>query len=302
MPHLLWSYKGVAVGSDPIPDQPGSQLHPDTNDEIIRHFQARLRRLTIVATTRTPSGHILDWVPVESQVPGGAIAVPPPATDEPSPGMRDSEAPARFELQDGPAERGPAGSVPIVRKDLRSVPITMPLGRYMPKRSPDGRRFSEGTGEEAPAPPNPTSGSFIHCTNGTGVTCWGGDGVFNVWDPSTETFQDHSLMQLGLQNFDEPQVQAVEAGWIVCQMLNGDRSPHLFTYYTTNGYGSGADNVGGYNLEFDGWVQYDEDIYPGALITWSSTRGGLQAVIGIKRLIHQSDMFCKIYHSGGVSA
>jgi Neprosin len=291
---LAIELQGVTVGSNLIPDQPGLQPHLDTNDEIIRHFQARLRRRTIVATTRTPSGQILDWVPVESQVPGEAIAVPPPATDEPSPGMRESEAPARFELQDERAERGPAGSVPIVRKDLSSVPITMPLGRYMPKRSPDGRWFSEGTGEEEPAPPDPAGGSYIHCASGTRVTCWGGDGVINVWDPSTETFQDHSLMQIGLQNFDEPQVQAVEAGWIVCQQLNGDGLPHLFAYYTTNGHGPGADNVGGYNLEFDGWVQYDQDIYPGALITGSSIRGGRQGVIGIKYQWYQGNWWLQV--------
>jgi Neprosin len=170
----------------------------------------------------------------------------------------------------------------------------MPLSRYMAKRSPDGRRSAGGTGTRAPEPPDPAGGSFVHCTNGMCAACWGADGVFNVWNPTTETFEDHSIMQLGLQNFDEPQLQAVEAGWIVCQLLNGDGRPHLFTYYTTNGYGSGADNVGGYNLEFDGWVQYDSNIYPGALITWSSTRGGAQAIISIKYQWYEGNWWLQV--------
>jgi hypothetical protein len=282
------------VDADSAPGQWGCQPHPDTNDEIVSHFQARLRRRTVVATTRTPSGQILDWIPVESQVPGGSVAAPPPAMDEPWPGRRDSEGQASFELQDERTEHGPAGSVPVVRKDLGRIPVAMPLSRYMVKRSPDGRRLAGGTGTQAPEPPDPGGGSFIHCINGTRAACWGADGVFNVWNPKTETFEDHSIMQVGLQNFDEPQLQAVEAGWIICQLLNGDGRPHLFTYYTTNGYGPGADNVGGYNLEFDGWVQYDSNIYPGALITWSSTRGGAQAVISVKYQWYEGNWWLQV--------
>lgn len=282
------------MDADSAPGRWGRQPHPNTSDEIISHFRERVRRRTIIATTRTPSGQILDWIPVESQVQGGGVAAPPPATDEPSPALRDSEAQASFELQEERTEHGPTGSVPVVRKDLGRIPVTMPLSRYMAKRSPDGRRPAGGTGAQAPEPPDPAGGSSIHCTSGNRTTCWGGDGVFSVWTPSTETWQDHSLMQLGLQNFDEPQLQAVEAGWIVCQQLNGDGLPHLFTYYTTNGYGSGADNVGGYNLEFDGWVQYDPNIYPGALITPASTRGGAQAVIGIKYQWYEGNWWLQV--------
>src|SRR5450432_3960714 len=49
-----------------------------TSEEIARYFEARTRRLKIVHTTRTPSGQILDWIPVQSQHPGGQIASPPP--------------------------------------------------------------------------------------------------------------------------------------------------------------------------------------------------------------------------------
>jgi hypothetical protein len=47
-------------------------------EALLAHFKRRQRRLEIVATTRTAHGQVLDWVPVESQIPGGVIAAPPP--------------------------------------------------------------------------------------------------------------------------------------------------------------------------------------------------------------------------------
>src|SRR5262249_6892450 len=88
------------------------------------------------------------------------------------------------------------------------------------------------------------------------------------WDPYVETSTDHSLMQCGLQNYDNPQRQSLEGGWTVDQSLNGDWQPHLFVYYTTNGYTQDSDNLGGYNQDVDGWVQYSSVIYPGA--GWSA--------------------------------
>ena len=49
------------------------------NPELHQWLDARQKSLTIVKTTKTPSGQFLDWVPVKSQMPGGKIAAPPPA-------------------------------------------------------------------------------------------------------------------------------------------------------------------------------------------------------------------------------
>jgi Neprosin len=262
-----------------------------THDEVARHFEAQLRQRAIVATTRTPSGQILDWVPIESQVPGGVIATPPPAPDSPARAAGESVTLAGFELDDERVDRGPAGSVPIVRKDLSRTPVAEPLDRYLRKGSPGGGPAQEGAAE--PEAPNP-AGSFIHCTNSVSAACWGGDAVLNVWTPRTATVQDHSLMQLGLQNFDKPLAQSVEAGWIVCQQLNGDTLPHVFSYYTTNGHGPGANNVGGYNREFDGWVQHDASVYPGALINGSSVQGGAQNIISVKFQWYQGNWWLQV--------
>jgi Neprosin len=57
-----------------------------------------------------------------------------------------------------------------------------------------------------------------------------------------------TIMQTWVQNYDNPQLQSLEAGWTVDQSLNGDWLPHLFTYYTTNDYSQDGDFLGGYNL------------------------------------------------------
>ncbi|HLZ80267.1 MAG TPA: neprosin family prolyl endopeptidase, partial [Ktedonobacteraceae bacterium] len=91
-----------------------------------------------------------------------------------------------------------------------------------------------------------------------------------------------SLIQIGLSNNDLGFLQTVEAGWQELQDLSGDWVPHLFTYYTTNGYSDDSDNKGGYNTDVDGWVQHDDTIFPGTTFTPYSTRGGEQFKITIK--------------------
>src|SRR5437867_3317437 len=83
------------------------------------YFEARAARLQVVATTRTPMGQILDWVPIESQLRKGTIAKPPPAEErkEDTRGSRKVKL-TTFELERPDAKRGPEGTIPILRKDL----------------------------------------------------------------------------------------------------------------------------------------------------------------------------------------
>jgi neprosin-like protein len=75
---------------------------------------------------------------------------------------------------------------------------------------------------------------------------------------------------------DRPLLQSLEAGWSCDHSLNGDWSPHLFTFYTTNQYTKEGDNIGGYNSEVDGWVQVSSNIYPGIGLAPVSTYAGAQ--------------------------
>jgi hypothetical protein len=88
-------------------------------------------------------------------------------------------------------------------------------------------------------------------------------------------------MQLGMQNYDRPLLQSLEAGWSCDHSLNGDWSPHLFTFYTTNQYTKEGDNIGGYNSEVDGWVQVSSNIYPGIGLAPVSTYAGAQYGVAI---------------------
>ena len=102
--------------------------------------------------------------------------------------------------------------------------------------------------------------------------------------PSIRTVRipDFSLMQIALVNTDTGRMQTIEAGWQERKDSYGDWFPHLFLFYTTNGYTDEGDNEGGYNQDVDGWVQYDGSVHPGAISSPNSTRGGDQYVMQIK--------------------
>jgi hypothetical protein len=271
--------------------RPNGQFHPigvnapATKHEIVAYFQERLKRLTIAKTTSTPSGQTLDWIARESQHASGKIATPPPAG--PAVLLPAGHTPARFELDVAGVERGPAGTVPVRRRDFSRIHATTSLAQYLSK--PGGKRVNPS---RPPADPDPFG--YFHATNGQTVACYGCDGVLNMWDPYTETSADHTILQTGLQNYDKPQLQSLEAGWEVCHDQYGDWAPHLFTYYTTNGYSKDADNLGGYNHDVDGWVQYDSSIFPAALINGTSVLGGEQFTIAIKYQLYNSNWWFQV--------
>lgn len=88
--------------------------------------------------------------------------------------------------------------------------------------------------------------------------------------------------------------QTAEAGWQVFQALNGDTGSHLFTYYTVNGYSSSGNNVGGYDQDVSGWVQYDSSVFPGTVFSPYSTLGGSQTVIGIQYQLFQGNWWLAV--------
>ena len=91
--------------------------------EIREYFEERHKRLEIAATTRTASGQVLDWIPIESQLSDGKIAEPPPQSGSRIPRGKRPVALAKFELEHPAAQRGPEGTVPVLRKDLSKIRI-----------------------------------------------------------------------------------------------------------------------------------------------------------------------------------
>jgi hypothetical protein len=131
----------MVVDAGLAPDQSGWRPYPDTNDEIVRYFSAKLQRPATVATTVMHSCQILEWVPIESQLPS-SIAAKPPAPDELELGERDIETGASVELGDDHAERGPAGSV-LIREGSRPCPIRTPRPVIWQSVTLIGRRSTE---------------------------------------------------------------------------------------------------------------------------------------------------------------
>jgi hypothetical protein len=257
--------------------------------ELTEYFETRVKRMNIVKTTTTPRGQIIDWIPIESQHPKGEIASPPPML------QRSSEAARRegerhdplslAELEAEGVERGPRDTVPVLRKKLDSLGYTKSLKKYLSKTR--GHRIMRLRNAAFPAPEE--DGSHRYGSSGQSILCFGGEGQLSCFDPYTESSDDFSLIQIGLSNSDLGFLQTVEAGWQEMQDLTGDWVPHLFTYYTTNGYSDDGDNKGGYNRDVDGWVQYDGTIFPGTTFTPYSARGGAQFKITIKYQLYEGN-------------
>jgi hypothetical protein len=256
------------------------------NPELCRWLESRQSSLKIVKTTTTPSGQILDWIRVEDQVASGEIASPPPPSFVSMPArLVDPKRPVKavtFELDDPKVERGPAGTVPIVRPDLSRLTKTIALKDYLSKRG--GAVVNKRRRNQTPADPNPFH--YFHGTDSEYVTAYGCDFIMNVWDPSINDpsvagGDDHSILQTWLQNYDRG-THSLEGGWTVDQNLNGDTQPHIFTYYTTNSYSQDGNNLGGYNRTVTGWVQYSNSVFPGSLINGISVFDGEQFDVSMK--------------------
>ena len=256
------------------------QLKP----ELLQFLEARQNSLKILKTTTTPVGQMLDWVPIETQHPEGKVPSPPPTVSLAVRSANEEKpvSAARLELEDQTIERGPAGTVPIVRPDFSKLTRTIALNDYATKRG--GVAVNKLRPNRSPADPNPFG--YFHAISSQNAKVYGCDGFLSVWDPSINNpagpGDDHSIMQTWLQNYDKPQTQSIEAGWTVDRNLNGDTVAHVFTYYTTNGYSKDGNNLGGYNRLYSGWAQYSSWLFPGIRINGASTQGGQQLGISLK--------------------
>ena len=258
--------------------------------EVIRYHEERLKRLRVVATTRTPSGQILDWVPIESQDPNGTIATPPPATRHRTKVASATGMLATLETHSPGIEHGPEGTVPLRR---RRVPATKKLHHTSHKRKVDGRRIRQQF-ESSPSGGFADPAGYYHGTMGQSTTCYGCESVLAVWDPWCELSADHSISQFGIQNYDNPQLQSLEAGWIHCKDQFGDDLLHCFTYYTTNGYSKDGNDLGGYDTDYTGWVQYDANIYPGVVINAVDWIGIPSYELEIKYQLYQGNWWFEL--------
>lgn len=212
--------------------------------------------LDILKTTTTEH-HTIDWIPLHSQ---GHIAQAPPARAAYVPDPTKNVTLAASELQHSNAELGPPGTVPIPRANLT------------PKDSKDGLPTRKSSKENSK---RQYAGDHWYCSSDLSVNNYGGSGIFSAYKAFVQNNADFSLLQTAVVVGSTSQgEQTVEAGWI--NYPNQVAAPHIFTYYTTDGYAGNGNNVGGWNREVGGWVQYSSTIFPGTYFTPLSTIDGAQ--------------------------
>jgi Neprosin len=262
-------------------------------EEITAHFQAQQHALEIVKTTRTASGQRLDWVPIESQLPRGKKIATPPSEDIParmSAGKRAVQ-PVKFELEHDYNARGPDGTVPILRRDLRKMRYVKSLDDFLSKHGHKTYSMFIDERESVEVPADNSSHEYGNSSQW--VTCYGGEGALSAFDPYVHRSDEFSLLQIALVRGAGNGRQTIEAGWQEYRDLYGDWVPHLFVFYTTNGYSKSGDNLGGYNRDVQGWVQYSSEIYPETTFSPTNVRGGAQYEIQIKYQLWQGNWWLR---------
>ncbi|KAI1420300.1 hypothetical protein F5Y12DRAFT_719681 [Xylaria sp. FL1777] len=228
-------------------------------------IRARADGLQVVATTTTVDGQIIDWVVPESQT-NGDLASPPAA---PATKRSVQSNTIRALLADNAALQGPNGTVPIPRTSGATKAT-----KRLPTKQDDGSLPKIDSAADGSA------GQHWYASSGQTVNNKGGKGTFSLFKAFTQNNADFSLLQTAVIRTNAAHAgtggvtQTVEAGWI--NYPNQVSAPHLFSYFTTNGYSADGDNVGGWNRDSAGWVQTDSSIYPGVAFSPLSTDGGAQ--------------------------
>lgn len=292
--------------------------------QLTAYLQGRRNQMKVRATTVTDSGQIIDWVDPLTQLREGAIlAMPPPAltthetTWVSTSNVTDDDMLADdflFELQRQAHARGPENTVPVLRRDTLVGLLTddqlpnsvedflskygdkndIPQGHYAGKKK-QGNKMNNATQHHPHR--NLQTGAAVHKYVSTDeeVANFGGQAIINIWGPYVWEYAEFSLAQVAVVGGTT--TQTVECGWQVSQQIYGDSYPHLFTYFTTNGYKLTGDDLGGYNLDVAGFVQVSTTIFPGARISHVSKYGGSQATMPVMVMLYQNNWWVSVSSS-----
>jgi hypothetical protein len=230
-------------------------------DNIRAFFKAQADALPgKKATTTTPAGTIIDWVDASAQ---GPVAKPPAEPPSGESKCQDTRC-ATTEVDADPSLEGPPGTVPVVRFDVEKYLSAVPIPPAQP----------EQVLRKMP-PPSPEANGRYYVGWKHSDSYWGSSGYINLWDGGgPENNYDTDIAQVAV--YGGSTVQSVEAGKIESVLLNGDSVPHFFTYFTTVGYASEGNWVGGYNTNVQGWHQVSSTRAPGMVLSPLSTTNGWQ--------------------------
>lgn len=272
----------------PLPQRgPGRHVATAAEEvEVRTYFAARQASLNVVKSTTTRSGQVIDWIERSSQ---GPIAEPPPRFALPKADAKRPTAMSRFELEIE-TPHASEGLVPVLRRD----PAGMPAGRTLRQiLSKGGSPLLRDTRGIAPLPPEIGSPHDYAFTSQS-VTAYGCETYISANEPFVWYHDEFSLAQLGLSHGTPAGLQTVEVGWQSYKDLYQDLQPHLFVFYTTNGYSKSGNNLGGYNRDVNGWVQYSSTIFPGTVSSPRSVVGGAQFEMHLKVQLWQGNYWVAV--------
>ena len=270
-----------------LQERPQVRVATAAQDRRLRaHFIERQAELPIVATTQTASGQRIDWIERQSQ---GAIAAAPPAFQVPAPAPERQAALTGFGLIEQPAGM-PDDLVPLLRREPDAFPTGRTLHQILSK---GGSPLLLDRRAIWPVPPEENS-PHDYAYTGQYVANFGCETFISANEPFTWYHDEFSLAQLGLSHGSPAGLQTIEVGWQSYKDLYGDRLPHLFVYYTTNGYTKHGDNIGGYNRDVKGWVQVSSTIFPGTTSAPRSTAGGPQFEMHLKVQLWQGNYWVAV--------
>lgn len=233
--------------------------------QYAEHALRKRANLNVRQTTTTDTTTI-DWVPIDSQ---GHIASPPPLKTV----YAGNGSKPISELQKPGAQLGPPGTVPIPQVSLDYLDNVASKGP--PRVNPNDKSKRQ------------YSGVHWYVTSDQGVNNIGGSAIYSLFKAFVNNGGDFSLLQTAVTKQGTNGGQTLEAGWI--NYPNQVSQPHIFTYYTTDGYQGNGDGVGGWNQDVGGWVQYDSQIFPGTVFSPNSADGGDQYEIEIQYLLYQGN-------------
>jgi hypothetical protein len=244
-------------------------LSQESRRQFLRdYFHAR--RAAVVATTVTPTGDFIDWVPRD---PG--IASPPPlalrgeANKSPARSIGDSaltDVRAQTWLQKEPSLRGPPGTVPQQYIDVEKLIAANP---DLPENPLDIYR------RVAPSP-DANGRYYVVWSNTAGAgPYYGSRGAIGLWNVPTVVGNDTSILETTVERGSGTLRQTVEAGMIENITVNpGSTDNHFFVYFTTVGHSAEGHWIGGYNRLQDGFIQWSTTVFPGDKSPAYSQPGG----------------------------
>ncbi|KAL2642517.1 hypothetical protein R1flu_010104 [Riccia fluitans] len=170
----------------------------------------------------------------------------------------------------------PVGTVPVLRNQLLANRTSNAYVRYryhgngFSTLSTDGSTLSSGI--------DLSHHQWSQAYNGGVTGEFGGAGFnLNVWHPSVELSSEFSLSQVWITagSYEHNNLNTIEVGWQVFQDLYNDTLPHLFVYWTRDGYNT----TGCYNLDprcQPGFVQTSKTLLVGGALSPISETDGPQ--------------------------